>query len=136
MICATRPRFHIAHDCVQPLEDWRLLWPAPHDFGDVLAARVGCGSEAGQAIRKDNASRYNPLLCPALDGFACKSTNSMYLDVKRPTFVVQIYGGDKRKLVCRSATSPAATELSAEVGVVDADPCDSASVIAGYGWIP
>jgi hypothetical protein len=107
----------------------------PHDFGDALAARVGCGSEAGQAIRKDNASRYNPLLCPVLDGFACKSTNSIHLDVNLPTFVVQFYGGDKRNLACRSATSLAATELSAEVGVVDADPCDSASVIAGCGWI-
>jgi hypothetical protein len=47
--------------------------------------------------------------------------NSIHLDVNRPTFVVQFYGGDKRNLVFRSATSLAATELSAEVGVVYVD---------------
>lgn len=61
------------------------------------------------------------LLGPGFDGFACKSTNSIHLDVNRPTFVIQLYGRDKRNLIFRSATSLAATELSAEVGVVNMD---------------
>lgn len=122
MICATQGRFHIPHDCVQPLEDWHLLrLPATHDLSDVLAACIGSGPKAAQAIRKDRTSRYNFLLGPGFDGFACKSTNSIHLDVNRPTFVIQLYGRDKRNLIFRSATSLAATELSAEVGVVNMD---------------
>ena len=113
MICAAQSRFHIPHDCVQPLEDRHLLrLPAPHDFGDVLAARLRSGPEARQAIRKDSASRCNPLLGPGLDGFACKSTNPIHLDVNGPAFVVELYGRDERDLVFRSATSLATTELA------------------------
>ena len=44
MIRATQSRFNIPYDCVQPLEDWHILrLPAPHDFGDVLAARLRSG---------------------------------------------------------------------------------------------
>ena len=93
----------------------------PHDFGDVLAARLRSGPEARQAIRKDSASRCNPLLGPGLDGFACKSTNPIHLDVNGPAFVVELYGRDERDLVFRSATSLASTELATEVGIVNMD---------------
>jgi hypothetical protein len=122
MLCITQARFHIPHDCVQPLEDWHLLrLPATHDHSDVLAPCSGCGPKAAQAIRKVCTYRYNFILGPGFDGFACKSTNLIHLDVNRPSFVVQLYGRDKRNLVFRSATSLAATELSAEVDIVNVD---------------
>jgi hypothetical protein len=74
----------------------------PHDFGDLLSQPASAVARK-QAKRSEKTALSGTTLCLAqtLYGFACKSTNSIHLDLNRPIFVVQLYDHDKRNLVFR-----------------------------------
>lgn len=120
MITARQASFEVAEHRVDPLEFRQVFRFAPgHNGGLVHATGLSDGTEAGQPIREDRASRCEMRFCPVRNRLEGKPGHGHELDVQRVPVIAERDGSHERNLVLRAAPGLAAAAFAAEVRIID-----------------